>query len=350
MAPNQLIQNGSFSAGSTSWTGTDIELNPYTSYGVSGGSNPSAGTVTEMDGRSGYRTVLQQTVTVARDGQTGTFSFDTALRSALTGNPSSGAYNVQIINATTGSVILSHTISPTSTTWVNQSYTVTFPSAGNYIVRFTEAASGADDSLGSVLDNVSLLVCFVAGARIRAETGMVPVEAVEPGMRIWTADHGLQTVRWSGQRRISQAQQRATPALRPVIFEPGTLGEGQPAHRIRVSQQHRMCLRDWRSQLYFGESEVLVPAKALIDGKGIRLARPDQAVTYVHFLFDRHEIVEVEGCLAESFLPTGLSLGGVEEAAREEILRLFPQLRQQRNIIDSARPVLSAREAAVLAA
>lgn len=155
MAPNQLIQNGSFSAGSTSWTGTDIELNPYTSYGVSGGSNPSAGTVTEMDGRSGYRTVLQQTVTVARDGQTGTFSFDTALRSALTGNPSSGAYNVQIINATTGSVILSHTISPTSTTWVNQSYTVTFPSAGNYIVRFTEAASGADDSLGSVLDNVS---------------------------------------------------------------------------------------------------------------------------------------------------------------------------------------------------
>ncbi|RID93207.1 hemolysin [Gemmobacter lutimaris] len=350
MAPNQLILNGNFSAGSANWSGTDIELNPYTSYGVSGGSNPSAGTVTEMDGRSGYRTVLQQTVTVARDGQTGTFSFDTALRSALTGNPSSGAYTVQIVNATTGTPILSQTISPTSTTWINQSYTVTFPSAGNYIIRFTEAASGADDSLGAVLDNVSLLVCFVAGSLIRAEHGPLRVEEVQPGMRLWTVDHGLQTVRWSGRRRISLAQQLADPALRPVVFEPGSLGAGQPARRVRVSQQHRMCLQDWRSQLYFGESEVLVPAKALVDGDCIRIDAPELAVTYVHFLFDRHEIVEVDGCLTESFLPTGLSLGGVEQAAQDEILRFFPQLRHGTSAIDTARPVLSAREALVLAA
>lgn len=50
-------------------------------------------------------------------------------------------------------------------------------------------------------------------------------------------------------------------------------------------------------------------------------------VTYVHLLFDRHEIVVANGVPSESFHPESPALDTLSERSRDEFFRLFPALR-----------------------
>ncbi len=50
-------------------------------------------------------------------------------------------------------------------------------------------------------------------------------------------------------------------------------------------------------------------------------------VTYLHMLFDRHQIVTAEGAPSESFHPGAASPDGLGAAPRAEFLDLFPALR-----------------------
>jgi hypothetical protein len=50
-------------------------------------------------------------------------------------------------------------------------------------------------------------------------------------------------------------------------------------------------------------------------------------VTYVHIAFDRHEIVFAEGAPSESFHPGHVGLNGILDPCREELFRIFPELR-----------------------
>jgi hypothetical protein len=130
------------------------------------------------------------------------------------------------------------------------------------------------------------------------------------------------------------------PALRPVLFEAGAVGNSRP---LLVSPQHRMLLNDWRAQVYFGEDQVLIAAKAMVNGKTIRQILPEDGVTYCHLLFDRHEVILAEGALSESFHPGEIALGGLDDAQRREIETLFPQLMLEER--RAAFPIVRPREA-----
>ena len=80
------------------------------------------------------------------------------------------------------------------------------------------------------------------------------------------------------------------------------------------------------THLHFGEAEVLAPAKSLVDELGVTVAYGGM-VTYFHMLFERHQIVIANGAPSESFFPGGFGLATLEGMAREEVLRLFPELR-----------------------
>jgi hypothetical protein len=77
-------------------------------------------------------------------------------------------------------------------------------------------------------------------------------------------------------------------------------------------------------------------------------AVPEDGVTYVHILFDRHEIVRSDGIWTESFQPAIRTLSAMEEAVREEVLAIFPELMSGSPAHESTRPSLKAHETRVL--
>jgi len=343
MTQTNIIVNGTFDLGNTGWSGTDLETN-YNEGAYLG--NGSANKVAEMDGKSGKTTVMQQMVTIDNPMETA-LTFESALRSASLGKAGTEGFRVDILDDQ-GQVIATQTFYPTTTAWTTYSVPVSFPDAGSYSIRMTEL--GTNDSLGAIIDNVSMLVCFAAGTLIDTATGPRGVESLTQGDLIWTRDAGLLPLRWIGQRRIGLPELLADSALRPVIFAPGSLGAGMPDRALALSPQHRLCQGGWRAELYFGQPEVLLPAHALINGTTICQATPCGAVTYVHFLLDGHQIVRSNGVLSESFFPSALSLTGLDRAALAEVLRLFPDLASlSRAYPQTARPVLRAAEARLVA-
>ncbi len=191
------------------------------------------------------------------------------------------------------------------------------------------------------------VTCFTAGTQIETAAGPRPVESLLPGDLVNTRDHGLQSLRWIGQRRISLADQILTPALRPVRLAAGSMGPDLPQREVMVSPQHRVLIDNPQAEMLFGEPEVLVAALHLVDD--VSVTQPYLAdVTYVHLLFDRHEVVQTSGLWSESFQPAARTLAGMDADQRAEIAALFPEASPK--TYPAARPTLKAHEARVLLA
>ena len=160
-------------------------------------------------------------------------------------------------------------------------------------------------------------VCFARDAQIRTPTGVLPVQDIRPGDKVWTVDDPEAVVQWVGSKTVF-----ATGDAAPVVFETGAIGNTRP---LVVSQQHRILLRSAQASIMFGAEEVLVPARSLLALDGVRLAE-GATVTYHHIMFDGHKIVESDGVLTESFFPGATALGTLDDAVRDELVRLFPEL------------------------
>merc|ERR1711916_245042 len=78
--------------------------------------------------------------------------------------------------------------------------------------------------------------------------------------------------------------------LRPVLIRKGALGNGLPERDMIVSPNHRMLVASDKAAIYFEEREVLVAAKHLVDLPGVAFVDVED-VTYIHFMFDQHEVV-----------------------------------------------------------
>lgn len=186
------------------------------------------------------------------------------------------------------------------------------------------------------------LACFAAGTLIETAAGPRPVETLAPGDRVLTRDRGLQALCWTGARTV-----RAQGRFAPVRIARGTLGAERD---ILVSPQHRLLVTCWQVELLFGVDEVLVPARALVNGDSIRRVEMD-ILRYVHLMFDRHEVVFSSGLASESFFPGAEGMRGLDRACAEELFALFPYLRHGTAFYGRmARPVPSGAQAALLRA
>lgn len=200
-----------------------------------------------------------------------------------------------------------------------------FNSAFNLRVQNNGAAVSADD-LAAGNSNV---VCFAADVLIDTQDGPVAAGDLQVGQMVVTRDDGLQPLRWIGTRKLTARDLDAAPKLRPIRIRKGALGGGTPTADLVVSPQHRILVRSTIAQRMFGAAEVLVAAKQLCEIEGIDIAHDVLEVTYVHFLFDAHQIVVSNGAETESLYTGTQALGAVGEAAREEIFAIFPDLRQE---------------------
>ncbi|WP_126976479.1 Hint domain-containing protein [Frigidibacter oleivorans] len=210
-------------------------------------------------------------------------------------------------------------------------------------VNFTYQIANGSGKTDIGMVTVDTVPCFTAGTLIRVPGGERPVEALRPGDLVLTRDDGPQPLRWIGRRRVA-----AEGDLAPVHIAAGTFG---PHRDLTVSPLHRILLRDARAQLLFGEDEVLVAARDLVDGRAVRRL-PGGTVDYVHLLFDRHQIVLSEGLPSESFLPGPVMARSLEAEVLAEIVAVFPELDPATGAGygPSARRTLRPFEARVLAA
>ncbi|MGI3164684.1 Hint domain-containing protein [Pseudooceanicola sp. 200-1SW] len=200
-------------------------------------------------------------------------------------------------------------------------------------------------------DSPNGAICFAPGSLIATMRGEVPVEQLRAGDRVITRDNGMQELRWIGRRELSAAELARMPHLQPVLLRAGALGQGLPHTDLVVSPQHRMLIRSDRASLLYEENEVLVAAKDLVGMAGVeRLA--NRSATYLHLLFDQHEVILANGAWSESFQPGDYSMKTLDQAQRAEIHYLFPELASARapKAFGAARRSLKKHEAEVLRA
>lgn len=195
----------------------------------------------------------------------------------------------------------------------------------DFLLRIQNNGTGV---AGSALNRETVnVVCFADDVLIDTTRGPVAAGDLRVGDMVLTRDHGPQPVRWMGRRHLDAADLAAAPHLRPVRIAKGALGANAPQADLVVSPQHRILVRSRIAQKMFGTDEVLVAAKQLCQLDGIDLACDLESVTYVHFLFDDHQIVLSNGAETESLHPGSEAIKSVGTAAQEEIFAIFPDLR-----------------------
>ncbi|MEL6571957.1 MAG: Hint domain-containing protein [Pseudomonadota bacterium] len=167
--------------------------------------------------------------------------------------------------------------------------------------------------------DIERIICFTPGTTIATPLGARPIESLQVGDLVVTRDHGLQPIRWIESRTVE-----ATGTFAPVRIRPGAVTGLE--RDLLVSPQHRMLFTGYRAELLFGEREVLMPAIHLVDGTRVTRESGGE-VTYIHMMFDQHEVIFADGAASESFHPGDQALAGITDHAREELFALFPELR-----------------------
>ena len=199
----------------------------------------------------------------------------------------------------------------------------------------------------SNIENV--IPCFTPGTKIATPKGERLVEELKVGDRVITRDNGIQEIRWVGARKMTGQELAQAVHLRPVLIRKGALGNDLPERDMMVSPNHRVLVANDKTALYFEEREVLVAAKHLTGLDGVDVVDVS-GTTYIHILFDQHEVILSDGTWTESFQPGDMSLAGIGNAQRQEILELFPELATREGIdsYTAARKSLKRHEAKLI--
>jgi hypothetical protein len=244
--------------------------------------------------------------------------------------------------------------------WVNDTVTVNVPGTGTLkITGVTFYLQGSPPVFtptdGTVLKDATFVTssyvtkstkvelsdlwpeCFVSGTLISTIRGLRPVETLVAGDLIVTLDHGNQPLLQKIHGSFG-----AEGKFAPVRICKGALGNQQ---ELWVSQQHRMLLTGWRAELYFGEAEVLVAAKHLVNSDTISVQTGGQ-VEYHHLVFADHEIIFGAGIPSESCHPSRVA-DHSDRGALAELQRFFPN-EVQDPVSPSVRQVVPAYAARLL--
>ncbi|MBS0641351.1 MAG: Hint domain-containing protein [Proteobacteria bacterium] len=135
------------------------------------------------------------------------------------------------------------------------------------------------------------LACFCAGTRIATPDGETPVEHLQIGDLVRTANGATARVRWLGRQTVSTVF--ADPLrVKPIRIKAGALDEATPVRDLLVSPDHALLVGD-----------ILVQAGALVNGISIvrEIAVPE-VIVYYHVETADHTLILAEGAPAETFI------------------------------------------------
>lgn len=213
-------------------------------------------------------------------------------------------------------------------------------SDGDQIKCFTKNAWTDRDGV-----NYKDVVCFTPGCQIATKSGLIDVADLKVGDLVQTADNGLQPIRWIGRRDLSSEQLAKSPFLRPITIAKDAFGEGMPHCAMQLSPQHRLLVTGRNLELHFAHSEALAPAKGFISLPGVNIDQTFRATSYIHILFDRHEVIFSNGVKSESLFQGKTAIKSLSPQGRREIAALFPELLKNKGtIVKTARICLKPHE------
>ncbi|MBB3995384.1 Ca2+-binding RTX toxin-like protein [Sulfitobacter undariae] len=184
-------------------------------------------------------------------------------------------------------------------------------------IDLTLLSGGAAVTGGDLTNDNTGVVCFTSGTAIRTPRGDVLIDELKVGDSVTTMDNGPQQIRWIGTRELKQPELNQNPSLRPILFPKGVMGAERD---LLVSPQHGMLFRS---------TQHLARAKHLTTSeKQVRVANGKREVTYIHLMFDAHQIIFAENVPSESFFPGPMAFKMLSHSARQEVLEIFPELGQ----------------------
>lgn len=189
-----------------------------------------------------------------------------------------------------------------------------------------------------MVSDASASPCFTPGTLIVTARGLRPVDSLVVGDKVVTADNGLQPVLWVGRRRLGHAEIERRDELRPILVRRDALGPDCPNRDMLVSPKHRFLV-PWLSASGV-EEERLIAAERLTDHNRIGPAHV-LGVTYLHLLFERHQVILADHVWTESFLPDKSTWERMGNAQRLEIEALYPEVLVGglARLADPARPI-----------
>ena len=197
--------------------------------------------------------------------------------------------------------------------------------SGDNTVVLDQVVTGPTNASGNFVD----VPCFTAGTLIETLNGLIPVEALNVGDQVLTYDGDYVPIRWIGNRKLSGADLRNKPKLKPILIRANALGLGYPKQDLRVSPQHRVLASSKVAMRMFGSRDVLIPAHKLLPLAGVEVVGDtSEGVTYWHILFDAHQVIWSNGAPSESLYTGPEALKSLSAAGREEIETLFPEICQ----------------------
>ena len=178
------------------------------------------------------------------------------------------------------------------------------------------------------------LAYFAATTKVLTQRGEVAVGDLSDADQVFTLDNGLRPLAHKIEVTIENPDQTA-----PICIAKGAL---KNRRELLVSPNHNVLIRDWQAELLFGDNEVLIPAKNLINDGSIAQMSVD-VVEYVGLVFMEHQIVLAEGIPCET-----LDIAAVGQA-KGPMATALPHLRiHPKHKNETARRLLHPHEADLL--
>lgn len=197
----------------------------------------------------------------------------------------------------------------------------------------TQARSGAE--------TFTVPLCLTSDSHVLTPRGRKRCEDLRIGDLVVTSDRGAQPIRWIGRMTFEAAELAEQPRNRPIRIAANALGKGVPVAELKVSPQYRLLVHSSVAERMIGSAEVLIPAKKLLHLPGVEVVEIDEDVTYMHLMFDHHEVIFAENAPVESRLTGPMAMKGVAPGMREEIARILPAILEEDFQVTDIRPIPS---------
>ena len=165
-------------------------------------------------------------------------------------------------------------------------------------------------------------------SNVRTPCGARHVSNLRAGDLVVTRDNGLQPVRLIWTRTVTAAEMAADPSLAPICLKPRCIGPMMPQRDLVIAGDHRLLVPGYRLVDLPDASAALIAARDIAGtSDSAYVDRSAAEITFYNIVFDAQQVFSANGLPVESFFVSEEALARVPASARDDIERVFPDLR-----------------------